>query len=251
MKFALVLLALSVAVNVALVLSYTRSQNPSDAALANEPQAANADDAYLRYQKIFSQDEAEKILFKSPLDPARDGEFRIGIKCVEGIHAELTVYRAENGRYQEVLQCPAVIGMNGPCKQASGDNRTPLGTWTVGAAFGIKEDPGSVIPYTQVTEDHYWRGDGGSPKYNTMVRRSEFPDEDYSDDEHIIEYGSVYNYILDMGFNKPCAPYVGSALFLHCWRGPNQGTHGCVAVAEENMVKILQTITPGTSITIY
>ena len=184
-------------------------------------------------------------------DPARDGEFRIGIKCVEGIHAELTVYRAENGRYQEVLQCPAVIGMNGPCKQASGDNRTPLGTWTVGAAFGIKEDPGSVIPYTQVTEDHYWRGDGGSPKYNTMVRRSEFPDEDYSDDEHIIEYGSVYNYILDMGFNKPCAPYVGSALFLHCWRGPNQGTHGCVAVAEENMVKILQTITPGTSITIY
>lgn len=206
---------------------------------------------YLQYKKVFEQDHVETLLFGQPLDAERNGEYRIGVKCTGGIHAELTVYHAKDGRYETVLKCPAVLGKNGPCKQAEGDNRTPLGSWVVGNAYGIKADPGSLIPYTQITEDMYWCGNGADSRYNTLIYKSDKPDGDYSNDEHLIDCKDVYNYLLDMGYNAGCAPYAGSALFLHCWRGPDHPTHGCVGVAEENMIKILQTITPGTVISIY
>ena len=211
----------------------------------------HAESKLMPYQKIFSQDEVEATLFGSPISPERDGEQRIGIKCLGGIKAELTAYEARGGRYETLFRCPAVIGMNGPCTQCVGDCRTPLGTWTIGNAYGINEDPGSFIPYEQIDDDMYWRGAGGDATFNTLVRKSDAPDLDYSDDEHLIEYTVPYRYLIDMGFNSACAPYVGSALFLHVWQGENHGTHGCVGVAEENMVKILQTIKPGATITIY
>ena len=198
-----------------------------------------------------SQDELERLLFHRPIPKERDGEFRIGVKCAEGIHAELTLYQAKNGRYETILQCPAVIGMEGAGQCYDGLSITPLGTWTVGLAYGIKPDPGSVIPYQQITDDMYWCGDGSSINYNKLIYHSDDPTADHSEDEHLIDVGSRYNYLLDMGYNAPCAPYCGSALFLHCWLNKDFPTHGCVGISEENMVKILQTITPGTSITIY
>ena len=182
---------------------------------------------YKLYKNIISQEEVENTLFNQPISASRNGEYRIGIKCaVNGdFHAELTVYQAEDGKYKKVFSCPAVVGKNGPGKQSEGDTKTPLGTWTVGEAYGINDDPGSIIKYTKVTEDMYWCATGSNEKnYNKLIYKSQ---------------------------NVACAPYAGNAIFLHCWRGPDSPTGGCVGVAEENMIKILQTITPGTSVTIY
>ncbi len=209
---------------------------------------------YKRYKNIISQEEVEKTLFGQPISKERNGEFRIGIKtAINGdFHAELTIYEAKDGKYESVFTCPAVVGKNGPGKQSEGDTKTPLGTWTIGEAYGIKEDPGSKIKYTKVTEDMYWCATGSnSKKYNKLIYKSENPDADYSEDEHLIDYPGVYNYLLDLGYNAACAPYAGNAIFLHCWRGENSPTGGCVGISEENMVKVLQTITPGTSVTIY
>lgn len=209
---------------------------------------------YKRYKNIISQEEVEKTLFGQPISKERNGEFRIGIKtAINGdFHAELTIYEAKDGKYESVFTCPAVVGKNGPGKQSEGDTKTPLGTWTIGEAYGIKEDPGSKIKYTKVTEDMYWCATGSnSKKYNKLIYKSENPDADYSEDEHLIDYPVVYNYLLDLGYNAACAPYAGNAIFLHCWRGENSPTGGCVGISEDNMVKVLQTITPGTSVTIY
>ena len=209
---------------------------------------------YKRYKNVISQEEVEKTLFEQPISEERDGEFRIGIKtAIDGdFHAELTIYKAEGGKYNPVFTCPAVVGKNGPGKQSEGDTKTPLGTWEVGEAYGINDDPGSLIPYTKVTDDMYWCATGSnSKKYNTLIYRSDNPDADYSEDEHLIEYPIVYNYLLDLGYYKAGAPYAGNAIFLHCWRGPDSPTGGCVAVSEEDMVTILKTITPGTIVTIY
>lgn len=209
---------------------------------------------YKLYKNIISQEEVEQTLFDQPISEERNGEYRIGIKtAVDGdYHAELTIYQAKDGKYESVFSCPAVVGKNGPGKQSEGDSKTPLGTWEVGNAYGINDDPGSIIPYTRVTEDMYWCATGSnSTKYNTLIYRSNDPDADYSEDEHLIEYPVVYNYLLDLGYNKAGAPYAGNAIFLHCWLTPETGTGGCVAVSEESMVTILQTITPGTSVTIY
>ena len=206
------------------------------------------------YKNIISQEEVENTLFGQKISEDRNGEYRIGIKtAVNGdFHAELTIYQAKDGKYEKVFNCPAVVGKNGPGKQSEGDTKTPLGTWTIGEAYGINDDPGSRVPYTKVDDDMYWCATGSnSKKYNTLIKRSDDPDADYSEDEHIIEYTGVYNYLLDLGYNRAGAPYAGNAIFLHCWRGEDKPTGGCVAVSENDMIKILQTVIPGTSVTIY
>ena len=213
-----------------------------------------ANSGYKKYKNIISQEEVEKTLFEQSISEERNGEFRIGIKtAINGdFHAELTIYKAEKGKYNPVFTCPAVVGKNGPGKQSEGDTKTPLGTWEIGEAYGIKDDPGSLIPYTKVTEDMYWCATGSNAKkYNTLIYRSDNPNADYSEDEHLIDYPGVYNYLLDLGYNKACAPYAGNAIFLHCWRGPDSPTGGCVGISEEDMIEVLKTITPGTSVTIY
>lgn len=209
---------------------------------------------YKRYKNIISQEEVEKTLFDQPISKERDGEFRIGIKtAIDGdFHAELTIYQADNGKYIPIFNCPAVIGKNGPGKQSEGDAKTPLGTWVIGKAYGIKDDPGCLVSYTKVTEDMYWCASGwNSKKYNTLIYRSDDPTNDFSEDEHLADYPGVYNYLLDLGYNTAKAPYAGNAIFLHCWRGPDSPTGGCVGISEENMVMVLQTVTAGTSVTIY
>ena len=209
---------------------------------------------YKLYKNIISQDEVEKTLFGQPISTERNGEYRIGVKtAVDGdYHATLTVYQAQNGKYAEVFSCEALVGKNGPGKQSEGDVKTPLGTWTIGEAYGIKADPGCKVPFTQITDDMYWCATGSNGlNYNHLLYKSEHPDWDYSEDEHLIDYPIRYAYLLDLGYNAACAPYAGNAIFLHCWKEPDYPTGGCVAVSEESMIKILQTITPGTSVTIY
>lgn len=207
---------------------------------------------YITHNDICTQDEYENTLFNQPISRDRNGEIRIGIKCTHDYFAELTIYEAIGEKYVAIFNCPAVIGKNGPGKQAEGDTKTPLGTWTIGKAYGIKDDPGALLPYTKVTEDMYWCATGNhGTKYNQLIYRSEEPEEDYKEDEHLIDYPGVYNYFIDLGYNKSCAPYAGNAIFLHVWRAEDHPTGGCVAVSEENIITILKMVPSGTTVTIY
>ncbi len=209
-------------------------------------------EGYMTNNDVCTQNEYEHTLFGQPISVERNGEIRLGIKCTHDYYAVLTIYEAQDGAYVPSLTCDAVIGKNGPAKHAEGDTKTPLGTWVVGEAYGIKENPGSLLPYTVVTEDMYWCATGShGTKYNQLIYRSDEPDEDYSEDEHLIDYPGVYDYFIDLGYNKGCAPYAGNAIFLHVWRAPDHPTGGCIAVSEENMVKILQLIPVGTVVTVY
>ena len=210
------------------------------------------DSGYMTNNDIRTQDEYEAILFGQQISEERNGEIRIGIKCTYDIYAELTVYEAKNGSYEPQFTCPAVIGRNGPAKHAEGDYKTPLGSWIIGEAYGIKENPGALLPYTQVTDDMYWCATGShGTKYNQLIYRSDEPNEDYSDDEHLIENTGVYDYFIDLGYNKGCAPYAGNAIFLHVWKSADSPTGGCVAVSEESIIEILKLTPPETVVTIY
>ncbi len=198
-----------------------------------------------------SQDHIEWMLFSNPVPQEYNGEYRIGVRT-SGTSCELTLYQIRNGYHEKIFSCPGNIGRNGAGKAVAGDEKTPLGIFTIGNAYGIKDDPGSKIPYEKITADLYWRGDSTQSDYNSLGRASKLPrGTDFSNDEHLINYEGVYNYLIDFGYNPERIPYAGSALFLHCWYGPGIGTGGCVAIAEENMIRILQTITPGTKMIIY
>ena len=68
--------------------------------------------------------------------------------------------------------------------------------------------------------------------------------------EQMYYYSPEYNYGLETDYNSSNEPGKGSAIFIHCI-GTKPYTGGCVAISEENMVKLLQIMPPGTIVTIY
>ena len=62
-----------------------------------------------------------------------------------------------SGVFQQVLSVEAVHGMNGiSAEKKEGDKKTPCGVYSFPMAFGMKENPGSILPYHQIQDgDHY------------------------------------------------------------------------------------------------
>lgn len=147
------------------------------------------------------------------------------------------------GTWYETMNVQGAIGSKGLGKQKEGDKKTPVGIFRFTDAFGIREDPGSVIPYVRVDDSWWWVGDADSAHYNRFVStRDTLRDWADGTSEHIITFGSVYHYVLALNYNTERIPHAGSAIFLHCLRSPGSPTAGCIAIPEENMVQVLRTV---------
>ena len=132
------------------------------------------------------------------------------------------------------------IGYNGLGKTVEGDGKTPKGVYSLGQVFGIQPDPGSAQPYLQVDSSHYWVGDSSSPYYNQMVstREVSLSSSAKSQSEHIVDYGSVYNYCVEIKYNAAGTPHAGSAIFLHCLGKGSTG--GCVAIPQSDLLTVIR-----------
>ena len=122
-----VLAALIIVLSCTLVYVHIDAQNEIEAANAKYQDITKD---YKLYKNIISQEEVESTLFGQPISKERNGEYRMGIKtAIDGdYHAELTIYQANDGKYEKVFSCEALVGKNGPGKQSEGDTKTPLGT---------------------------------------------------------------------------------------------------------------------------
>ena len=121
-----------------------------------------------------------------------------------------------------------------------GDGKTPKGLFTLTTAFGIQPDPGSGLPYRQVTAESYWVDDQNSRFYNQWVEGT--GDKDWASAEHLIDYAAQYAYGAVVDHNTdPIVPGSGSAIFLHCGSRP---TAGCVSLPRETVVGILKWLSP-------
>ena len=143
--------------------------------------------------------------------------------------------------WQLVLETEAIIGKNGLGKTKEGDKKTPVGVFRFTKAFGILENPGAKMEYTQVNENHYWVDDSGSNYYNQFVSTKEVT-PDWSSAEHILDYGESYHYVLATSYNMERIPGKGSAVFLHCTSEDAEATAGCVAVPEVYMREIMRRV---------
>ena len=136
------------------------------------------------------------------------------------------------------------VGLNGLCLDADhreGCAQTPIGVYHFNKAFGIAADPGCAIPYIQVDDNTYWSGDPDR-QYNQMVDIREVPDLVMDDSEHIVDYEYQYQYCLNISFNEDGTPGRGSAIFLHCFGPLKPYTGGCVALPENLMKMVMQTV---------
>lgn len=160
--------------------------------------------------------------------------------------ATMYVLEKRDGAWHEAFPpLPALIGSKGfapPGEKREGDRRTPSGVFPIKLAFGYGERIDSRMPYRQAGEEDIWVDDAASPDYNRWVRRDETSATSFEvmkrqDDRY--KYGIVIEYNTD-----PVVEGAGSAIFIHVRGGKNLPTLGCVALSEEDILKILARLDP-------
>jgi len=162
-----------------------------------------------------------------------------------------TLYALEkqNDRWQNVFEpMDAVIGKNGfaPAEEKrEGDGKTPSGIYPLQLTFGYDTTIGTKMPYRQAMTDDIWVDDQNADDYNRWVKKSETQAASYEmmkREDDLYKYGIVIEYNTD-----PVVKGNGSAIFLHIWKGKDMPTAGCVAVSEENILRILEWLDPAAS----
>ncbi|WP_322922779.1 L,D-transpeptidase family protein [Paenibacillus campi] len=162
------------------------------------------------------------------------------------ITGNLFVYEKRNQTWQRQLgPLPVVLGNNGLGKNKEGDGKTPLGTYTLGTAFGssTQAPPNLKIDYRTADDDDYWVDTPNSPDYNNWVAYAGDPRERWSSFERLNH--PLYEHALVINYNThPVVPDKGSAIFMHIWRAANKPTAGCIAMSKDHLLRVLTTIDP-------
>lgn len=126
-----------------------------------------------------------------------------------------------------------------------GDLKSPAGLFRFCFAFGYAKEPDSRInwPYLHIDENFVGVDDPESRYYNCIVDQSKLTPHDWKSAETMYRPDGLYKWgmVVDYNFN-PFVKGGGSQIFLHIWRGPNDGTEGCTAMPESKMFELLQWI---------
>ena len=139
----------------------------------------------------------------------------------------------------------AFVGKMGVGKMREGDARTPLGYLGILSAFGILPNPGTHIPYIDVTPTMVGVDCEGE-YYNQIVDTAIVKVAVTGENMHAL--APEYHYGLTTTYNQACEPGLGSCVFIHR-KGNKSYTGGCVALDEASMKHILQVC--DTTLTIY
>ncbi len=162
------------------------------------------------------------------------------------VAVEVFALERRNGRWHCLFgPMDGVIGRNGFAptgEKREGDGRTPSGIFPLGTVFGYQPAFPTMMPYRQVTVDDLWVDDVNAADYNRWVRRGETSASSFEvmkRDDDLYKYGIVVEYN-----TNPVVKGHGSAIFFHLWRGKGKPTEGCVALPEDDLVRLLRWLNP-------
>ncbi|MCX5804512.1 MAG: L,D-transpeptidase family protein [Proteobacteria bacterium] len=160
--------------------------------------------------------------------------------------AKIYPFERRNNRWDLMLKpIDASIGRNGfalPDIKREGDGRTPSGVYALEYAFGYLPEMHTKMRYFQTTEDDVWVDDPDSVDYNKLVKRGHTKAASFED---MRRKDSMYKYGIVIAYNaNPVVRGLGSAIFLHIWRGKRKPTSGCIAMSEETIISILDWLDP-------
>lgn len=185
------------------------------------------------------------------LEAAKEADQMIVVVGTGGCQGEVYYYRKSQDSWDMVWKEAGIVGRNGiTAEKVEGDGKTPAGTYSFTMSFGLKEDPGSILPYHKVVKGDYWVDDGTSPYYNQLVNTSVTP-KSWSSAENLAAASPYYNYALALDYNGERVPGKGSAIFLHCFTArADNGSAGCIRLPEARAKELVQTATEKTRIVI-
>lgn len=173
------------------------------------------------------------------------------------ITATLSCWQKEKNGWQRAMQFPVTIGRSGmipgngtltypgenPHKQ-EGDGKTPVGIYPVLYTYGYArsgQSPTMGMPYLPVTKRMRCVDDPKSRHYNKLVDLDLIEKPDWDSAEEMYREDDLYKWgiVVDYNFTQ-VVQGAGSCVFLHLWRSPESPTAGCTAMAEENMLALLE-----------
>jgi L,D-peptidoglycan transpeptidase YkuD (ErfK/YbiS/YcfS/YnhG family) len=172
------------------------------------------------------------------------------------VGATLQRYEKQNGQWQAVGgPWPVVVGKKGlswgaslqdkipagATRKQEGDSRAPIGIYRLGRVFGYAEQaPDVFMPYLAVTPDWLCVDDARSRYYNAVLDSAKVPESDWQSAEHMLREDSLYRWGITVEYNtSPTVPGEGSCIFLHLWKGTGEGTEGCTAMAESDLLTLI------------
>ena len=142
-----------------------------------------------------------------------------------------------------VMTC--ALGKTGrQIEKIEGDGISPVGSWALQKIY-FRPDrvaaPVSALPVFALSPNDGWCDDPAHPDYNKFVT---LPHS--ASCESLWREDHVYDVIVTLDHNSnPVVPGAGSAIFFHLARENFAPTEGCVAVPLEDMLYVLDRITPG------
>lgn len=125
-----------------------------------------------------------------------------------------------------------------------GDGKSPIGAWPVRRGYwrpGRLERPDSALILDPIEADDGWCDAPRDPAYNRPVRLP-YP----ASCEEMARADGLYDIVVVLGHNDdPPVPGRGSAIFLHCAKPGYPPTRGCVALAREHLIAVLNQVVAG------
>lgn len=122
-----------------------------------------------------------------------------------------------------------------------GDGATPAGFYRLGQLFTYASTIDTRLPFIPVTRDDKWIDDSTSPDYNKYVRGA----TQAKSYENLLLASIDYKYCMVIEYNtRPVVKGKGSAIFFHITSDHYPPTAGCVAVKEQDMLRILSWLDP-------
>lgn len=189
---------------------------------------------------VMSQEEITTPHALYGLDTAIRQAVVVEAREVGGAKAEVTAWERNNDGWTQVFgPWEAVVGRHGLAPfnaKREGDGKTPTGIFELRRAFGYETGVSTGLSYRPVTLKDFWIDDSPSPQYNQWVT-GPVPGVSH---EALRRNDGLYRYAVIIEYNtNPVIPGLGSAIFLHVWRGSSEPTAGCVAMAQGHVRSLL------------
>lgn len=177
----------------------------------------------------------------------------------KSVQARLYCLEKRMGKWRVQFSFPAVVGQQGMAigntnfpidisgapEKKEGDMKSPAGFFNLGPAFGYAGQSLADwihLRYVRATDTLICVDDADSRFYNELVGTDTVKADWHSHEEmHRSDDDYKWGIFVQQNVN-PVKKANGSCIFLHIWESEGEGTAGCTAMEEKNMVRILRWI---------
>ena len=154
----------------------------------------------------------------------------------------IVVYKNNKLKFKnKIFKCS--LGINGLSEhKKEGDGCTPTGDFSLGKIYYRNDrikNLKSKKKLISIKKDMFWSDDPKCNNYNKLSYKK------IGSFEKLYRKDNIYNIFIVINFNiNPIVKGRGSAIFLHLKKKNYLPTKGCVALREEDLIEIVEKITP-------